>query len=355
MKILIIKFRNIGDVLLSTPLLENLKHHYPDAQIDFALNAGCQDMISANPNIRNIFIYDRNKIKQKCLPNRIKDEIVYIKNIILNKYDLVINLTEGDRGAILSLLSKAKQKLGFAPRKGILRYLNIYDITGDDQKSIHTVEKDLQFMLFLGGENQHKRVSIYWEKSNIEKIDYLLNKYHIKEFIHIHPVSRWMFKCWENDRMAKVIDYLQETKKIKVIITAAPDKIELQRVEQIISLCKTTPINFSGQLSLKDMAYLSSKAKLFFGTDTAPMHIAAAVDTPVIALFGASHPVLWGPWDNSSNGTKFQYINGIQKSGIHSIISDIDHTIYYENGIKKSQGMTNIKYKDVIDIFNDYV
>jgi len=355
MKILIIKFRNIGDVLLSTPLIENLKYHYPDAKIDFALNAGCQDMISFNPDIRNIFIYDRNRIKQKHLIERVKDEIEYVNNIISNKYDLVINLTEGDRGAIIALLSKANKKLGFPARKGILKYLNIYDIIGDDQKPIHTIEKDLQFIPLLGKENLHKRVSIYWGASEKEKIDDLLNKYSIEEFIHIHPVSRWMFKCWEDDRMAKVIDHLQKVKKMKVIITAAPDAKELERVKKITTLCQAAPIDFSGKLTLKEMAYLSSKAKLFFGTDTAPMHIAAAVDTPVIALFGASHPVLWGPWDNENDTINFKYINGIQKSGIHSIISDTDHTIYYENGIKKSQGMTNIKYKDVVDVFNDYV
>jgi len=128
MKILLIKFRNIGDVLLSTPLVENLKSIYPDAQIDFALNAGCQDMISLNPNIDNIFIYDRAKIKSSGILYRLVQEIQYIKNIISNKYDIVINLTEGDRGAIIALLSGAKEKLGFRPRKGILNYLSIRKI-----------------------------------------------------------------------------------------------------------------------------------------------------------------------------------------------------------------------------------
>ena len=103
------------------------------------------------------------------------------------------------------------------------------------------------------------------------------------------------------------------------------------------------------------MAYLSSKAKLFFGTDTAPMHIAAAVDTPVFALFGASFPHIWGPWDNSSSSTNFRFIDGIQKSGIHSIVSNRDHTIYYENSIKKSCGMANIKVDDVKRVLNEYI
>ena len=355
MKILIIKFRNIGDVLLSTPLIENLKYHFPESQIDFALNSGCQDMVTLNPNINNIFIYDRAKIKSFNFANQIFEEIKFLKTIVSNNYDLVLNLTEGDRGAAIALFSQAKQKIGFKPRKGLMKFLNIFTHYVDDSIMMHTVEKDLQFMQFLGKNINSKRVSIVWEKQDSETIDHLLLKYNVEEYVHIHPVSRWMFKCWEDDRMAKVIDYLQDVKKIKVILTAAPDEKELKRVKKITALCQTDPIDLSGKLTLKEMAYLSSKAKLFFGTDTAPMHIAAAVDTQVIALFGASHPNLWGPWDNNYTKTDFKFINAIQESGIHTVISNTDHAIFYENGIKKSKGMTNIILEDVIDICNNYV
>jgi len=182
-----------------------------------------------------------------------------------------------------------------------------------------------------------------------QEIDKILADNNIDQFVHIHPVSRWMFKCWEDDRMASIIDYLQQDKGLKVIITGAPVKKELDRIDKILELCKTNPINLSGALTLKHLACLSSKAKLFFGVDTAPMHMAAATNTPVIALFGASFPVIWGPWNNDSDKQLFQDKDGLQTNGLHYMISNMDHKVFYKNEVKKSKGMTLIDIDDVLN------
>jgi len=352
MKILVIKFRNIGDVLLSTPLVSNLKNIYPDSIIDFALNKGCEDMVSNNPDINNIIIYDRPRIKQLSIFSQLKEEIKFTRNIRKRNYDMVINLTEGDRGAQLAFLSGASKKLGFPVRKGLLSKIKIFDKLGDDKKWQHTVEKDLQFINLLGKEVDNKEVKIYWPNKVKQEIDKILADNNIDQFVHIHPVSRWMFKCWEDDRMASIIDYLQQDKGLKVIITGAPVKKELDRIDKILELCKTNPINLSGALTLKHLACLSSKAKLFFGVDTAPMHMAAATNTPVIALFGASFPVIWGPWNNDSDKQLFQDEDGIQTNGLHHMVSNMNHEIFYENEVKKSKGMALISLGQVKSIFN---
>ena len=353
MKILIIKFRNIGDVLLSTPLISNLKNIYPDSKIDFALNEGSEDMVSSNPNVNNIIIYDRPRIKKLSIFSQFKEEINFTRNIRGNNYDMVINLTEGDRGAQLSLFSGAKTRLGFPVRKGLLSKITVFDKLGDDKKWQHTVEKDLQFINLLDKEVANKEVKIYWPKKIEKEIDKILSENNIKQFVHIHPVSRWMFKCWEDDRMAKVIDYLQQEKNIKVVITGAPIKKELDRINKILNLCETSPINLSGKLTLKHLACLSSKAKLFFGVDTAPMHMAAATNTPVITLFGASYPVIWGPWNNDSDKRLFQDKDAVQTNGLHHMVSNMNHEIFYENEVKKSKGMTLIDINDVLNVIEE--
>lgn len=347
MKILIIKFRNIGDVLLSTPLISNLKNIYPNTTIDFALNKGCEDMVSNNPNVNNIIVYDRPRIKKLGIFAQLKEEIRFTRNIRSNNYDMVINLTEGDRGAQLAFLSGAKSKLGFPVRKGLFSKIKIFDKLGDDKKWQHTVEKDLQFINLLGKEVGNKEVRIYWSSRVEQEVDKILSDNNIKQFVHIHPVSRWMFKCWEDDRIASIIDYLQQDKGLKVIITGAPAKKELDRIDKILKLCKTEPVNLSEKLTLKHLACLSSKAKLFFGVDTAPMHIAAATNTPVVALFGASEAIKWGPWDNYRGN---QYTNnGFQINGRHKVFADSDHKIVYQGGVKKCQGMLNINTRDVLE------
>ncbi|MBT4178258.1 MAG: hypothetical protein HOE02_08245, partial [Candidatus Marinimicrobia bacterium] len=268
-----------------------------------------------------------------------------------NHYDMVINLTEGDRGAQLAFFSGAKSKLGFPVRKGLFSKIKIFDKLGDDKKWQHTVEKDLQFINLLGHKIINKEVKIYWPDKAEQEVDKILADNNIDQFVHIHPVSRWMFKCWEDDRMAKVIDYIQKNKDIKVIITGAPVKKELDRIDKILELCKTNPINLSGALTLKHLACLSSKAKLFFGVDTAPMHMAAATNTPVIALFGASFPVIWGPWNNDSDKVSFQDKDGFQTNDLHYVISNMNHEIFYIDQIKKTRGMNLITLKQNKDAF----
>ena len=121
----------------------------------------------------------------------------------------------------------------------------------------------------------------------------------------------------------------------------------MDRVKKILSLCKSKPIDLSGKLTLKHVACLSAKAKMFFGVDTAPMHMAAATNTPVLTLFGASFPVKWGPWNNNKNRKSFTDSDAIQSNGKHKLISNMRHEIYYDDGVKKSRGMTLIDYETV--------
>ena len=119
-----------------------------------------------------------------------------------------------------------------------------------------------------------------------------------QRIIHIHPVSRWFFKCWQDEKMASIIDYIQSQLRACVVLSCGPDEKEITKLKAIIKHCHTQPVNLGGQLTLKELAALSDKADLFFGVDSAPMHMAAALNTPVIALFGPSSAKFWGPWPN---------------------------------------------------------
>jgi len=98
--------------------------------------------------------------------------------------------------------------------------------------------------------------------------------------------------------MARVIDGLQETGKVRVVLTSGGEKKERTKIEQILHLCRTNPVSLAGKTTLKQLAALSQRCKFFIGVDTAAMHIAAAVGKPVIALFGPSGEFNWGPWGN---------------------------------------------------------
>ena len=115
-------------------------------------------------------------------------------------------------------------------------------------------------------------------------------------FIHVHPASRWRFKCWPADRNAELIDRLAADGH-RIVITAAPDSEELFFIDQIMTRTRAKPVNLAGRLSIKELGALTARAKLFFGVDSMPMHLAAAMGTPTVVLFGPSREAEWGPWN----------------------------------------------------------
>jgi heptosyltransferase-3 len=313
LKILIIKFRSIGDVLLTTPLLRNLKLHYKDAVIKMAINAEAKGVLEANRDIDELFLYDREQIKKGSKVERIKKEIEFAFRLRREKFDMVINTTEGDRGAFLALFSGAKIRVGIPPQNALLK--NVYTHEFPKQGGLHAIEWGLEPLLALGLEVLEKRVYMSVGDEAREKVDKLGLP---EEFVHIHPLSRWQFKCLDDSKMAMIIDLIEDS-GVKCVITASDEKSELDRVQNILKLCKSAPIDFAGKLSLQEVSELNRRAKFFVGVDTAIMHISAANDTPVLAFFGPSGAFHWGPWDNEAGECGYKNRNGIQKMGKHRV------------------------------------
>ena len=113
-------------------------------------------------------------------------------------------------------------------------------------------------------------------------------------FVHVHPASRWTFKCWTAERNAELIDRLSAAHR--VVVTAAPDEAKRAFVGRILAHAKAKPLDLSGRLSIKELGALTARAKLFVGVDSMPMHLAAAMGTPAVALFGPSGDREWRPW-----------------------------------------------------------
>ena len=310
MKILVMKFRNIGDVLLTTPLIENLHHFYPGATIDFALNRGCEAMIEKNPFVNKIHIYDRD-CRKKGFLKRLIEEIKLIRAIKKEKYDIAIQTTTGDRGIIIAKYAKIKKIVGFLGDNKALNKFITYP--ADKGENIHTVELNLNALRALGYEPISKKVSIYFDDNIISDIP-LPSK-----FIHFHITSRWMFKCANDDTMTHIIDYCENELGIKAVITGDNNNVELERINKVISLCKSDPINLATKLSLKQVVAVSKRSLMYIGVDTAIMHIAAANDVPAIAFFGPSGAFDWGPWDNSLMQSGYTKQNGSQTMGKHIV------------------------------------
>lgn len=299
-RILLIRLRKIGDVLLMVPAIRAFRQNFPKAFIAALVNAGTESMLSGNPLLDEILVFDP-QWKKLPLKQRIKKEWEFVRQVRQRRFDLAINFTEGDRGAFLCLASGARLKVGVLRKDNSLWWKKFIFHHLIELKNVrsHVIEQLLEIPRNLGIETQDKSLEIFYDIEDETKINQLLESAGIKKheiLVHIHPTSHWLFKCWRDEGMAEVIDALQERNGLRVILTGGPDQRELEKVSNIVNLCRSAPINLSGQLTLKQMAALSHRCRLFIGVDTAPMHIAAAVGTPVVALFGPSGENNWGPW-----------------------------------------------------------
>jgi heptosyltransferase III len=301
-KTLVIIFRHLGDVLLTSPVFSNLKIFFPDAQIDVYLYKGTEAILEGHPAISEIITYDRKIKKMGCF-KKIIEEIKLLRKIRKRKYDLVLNLTEGDRGAIVAGASNAKYLVGHDNGKGIKGKGKVYThFVKQCSTSRHRVEKNLDFIRRIGvfPEKDEKSLFFHVPEKTYENMKELLSKnnFYPKNFILIHPASRWRFKCWKNLKVNNLSKMLIN-KGEKIIFTAGDEDFEREMIDDIIKdLPKDKILNLSGKISLKELGALIDMSKLLFCVDSVPLHMASALKSKCLCLFGPTDERIWGPWQN---------------------------------------------------------
>jgi heptosyltransferase-3 len=298
-RVLIIKLRHHGDVLLSSPVFQVLKNHYPHLDIDALIYDETADMLSGHPAISELHTIDRSW-KNKGITNQISQELKLLKTLRKRKYDLVIHLTNNNHGAWICRLLKPQYAITQKwENKGWIWNSTFSHQYPEPETLRHTVEKHLDALRHLGlhPNPDERRLVLKTDNETEQKINSILSDHGLsnKLFCHFHPTSRWLFKCWNSSKCTALIQALQK-RNIPVIITAAPADKELAVIKEITTPISNSVIDLSGQLTLKELAALTSKAKCFVGMDSVPMHIAAAMGTETIAFFGPSGEEEWGPW-----------------------------------------------------------
>lgn len=297
-KILVIKLRHIGDVLLTIPVFRALKESFPNVHIAALLNSGTEDVLVGNSLIDEIIIFDRN-IKKRDIFTKYLKEISFLRLIRAKNFDMIIDLTSNDRGAIISFFSGARYRLAYDPKgKGLIGKRHLYTHLAKNRGGQHTVLKNLELVRQFGIDTKDLTLDFFIPQDAEIFVRRTFSEYGIStsdKVVHIHPTSRWLFKCWKDEYFAEVIKWLIN-KGVKIVITSSSETKEIDKVAQILSLIPSNRVlNLCGKISIKQLAAISKASSLFLGIDTAPMHIAAAVGTPVIALFGAGAKN-WSPW-----------------------------------------------------------
>jgi 3-deoxy-D-manno-octulosonic-acid transferase/heptosyltransferase-1 len=160
----------------------------------------------------------------------------------------------------------------------------------------HAVDRYLDFVRYLGGAEHNPEFIIRTGDGNRQKVEDLLRSNHIDSkapFVAINPVAFWETKLWQDDKFARLADRIVEELGVPVVFTGGNGG---KRIDRIRSFMKTLSTSLEGQTTLKDLAYVYRLSALLVTTDSGPMHIAAAVGTPTVALFGPTDPRRTGPY-----------------------------------------------------------
>jgi heptosyltransferase-3 len=297
---LVIKLRHHGDVLLASPVLTVLKTASPQLEIDALVYDDTAAMLAGHPALARLHAVGRNW-RTAGAAGRLAAEWKLFSALRARQYELIVHLCEHPRGAWLARTLGARWSVAPAvPGRGRFwrrSFTHLYPLPKNGRR--HQVELNLDALRRIGLQpapgDRHARIVAGNEAE--QSVAALLSREALSGsgFVHIHPASRWKFKCWPAQKNAELIGLLAARGE-RVVLTAAPDAEETALVKDILERTNAPVLNLAGKLSLKELVALIARAKLSICVDSMPMHVASAVGTPVVALFGPSGDLEWGPW-----------------------------------------------------------
>jgi heptosyltransferase II len=292
-KILVLQFWGIGETILILPALEALRQKFPNAKIDVLATIRNKDVFFENKNIDNLRLIDINPYSALRF---------IFKNV--KKYHLVIDMEEYLNISSIIAFFVGKNSVGYShgPRSRLYNKRVGYN---DKQ---HAAQSFLDLIRALGAEYETKSLlSLRYSDNDKKAVDKLLKNSGIKKeekFVCVAPGAAESAKCriWPIGRYAVLCEEIIYNHKTKIIFSGAQNEIELIGLIQNKMKNKENTINAAGHLSLNQVFYLISRCKLFIGNDSGPMHIAAAMGTKTLGLFGPNLPKRFGPYGKGNIG-----------------------------------------------------
>jgi ADP-heptose:LPS heptosyltransferase len=281
-RILVIKLRAIGDVLLSTIVTKNLRLAYPLAQIHYLTESPSVEVLRGNPFIDDVLVYDRKSMSGLGL----------IRAVRRGGYDVVIDLFGNPRTALLTRLSGAGQRVGFRFRGRSYAYNIVAEPRGN---RVHNTEFNLDALGALGVAIQDRSIYFSYDDADVRCVESFLPPAFTRGsfVVCINSGGGWYTKRWGLDRFAALADHLVAEYNALIVLPWGPG--QLPEAEEIRK--KMTGEAFiPPATTLRQLGALLKRCTIVVSNDSGPMHIAAAVGTPVLGIYGPTDPLLQGPY-----------------------------------------------------------
>jgi len=265
-KILIIQTAFIGDVILATPIIENLKIQFPNAQIDFLLRKGNESLFEEHPLLNKVLIWNKKQKYKSLFKN--------ITEIRKQKYDAVICVQRFFNAGLVTALSNAKIKIGFD--KNPLSSLFTYKVKHDISNGKHETERNLE-LISSWVKNGKREPKLYPLNKHFNKVI----EYQKSPYVCMAPASVWFTKQLAKEKWVELIEQMPQ---LQIYLLGAPSDEKL--CAEIISTSKHQKIkSLTGKLNLLESAALMKHAEMNYVNDSAPMHLASSMNAKTTAFF----------------------------------------------------------------------
>ena len=326
-KFLIVILRFHGDVLLTKPMIDNIKLNVPDSEIDLLVYKGTGSILEHERNVSETIEIDA--ASKKNIFKRIKKEINLWKKLYSKNYDYAFFLTTQWRVVPMSwALGKAMKAAVDDKKRRKNLWIKSFSTIFPEALDNHIVQRNLVALESLG-------LKIFTENLTLDPSYLDLEYKTLKEtypflkeensYCVIHPTSRREKKLWDKEKFGQLINLLLK-KGASVVVTSGPDSYEIDYVDEILKktgIVDKKVLNLAGKTSLLGLAALIKGSQFFIGLDSVASHIAASVDKESITLFGPSNPVNWKPWSDKARIIAQEDLSNIEVKDVMSLVEEM--------------------------------
>jgi predicted lipopolysaccharide heptosyltransferase III len=287
MRILLIQLRRLGDLILTTPAILALRDRFPKAHIALAVTADCESLVPAIPAVNKPFICKRGM-----------RNVTLSRELRAGNFNCAIDFTQNDRSGWLAFVSGAPRRIASEQwrRKSKLRARFYNEFVPCAMKDMHTIDYNLALLQPLGISSASIEPMLDLPRSSQEAAAKIIEReIGNQPFAIFHPGSTRPEKFWKPDRWAEIIAFAKNQLGLQPLLSSGNSALERALIAEIHSHLSVPAIDLAGSVDLLTLAALIARARLLVTVDSAPTHLAAAMKTPQVVLFGPTNPFHWHP------------------------------------------------------------
>lgn len=291
-RVLIVRTDRLGDVVLSTPVIQAVKEAWPDSYIAMMVSPQARDIVEGNPYLNETIVFDKKKFRGFF------GTIIFSGILRKERFDIALVLHPLTRIHVILWLAGIKKRVGFDRKAGFLLTDRIPHTKQLGEK--HEIDYNLDVLRAVGINPKKRELLVPVKPDDKFRISRILRENGIfdkDDYVVIHPAASCPSKRWPAEKFAQAADRIAEALHKKVVIVAGAADSRFGRA--VREAMDHEALDLSGDLSVGELAALLAGAKLLISNDSGPVHIAAALGVPVVAIFGRNQPGLsfrrWGP------------------------------------------------------------